>query len=122
MASSSSSTKSIALNLGVFLLDQNVRRSVGSLSYNYPSASAAVTTFSTIVSARQTFTFTTAASASAVTILSSSQNVDLDLTLASPLAPYSVKSTRLHVIDSDVRTIVIQNTGTTDSEIRIFQA
>lgn len=115
-------SRAMSINLGVFLLENSVRRNVGALSFNYPSNTASVTSFSTTVPAGQTVTWNSNSSSSTCTIIACSQNCDLSINLASPGTSYSLKSVKLHVVDSDVRQIVLTNSGTTDSDIRIFQS
>ena len=105
-------TKAILLNLGAFLADNNVRRNVQSLTYNYNSPSANVVQTQLTLNPGETFTWSSPMSPSAVTVISCTSPLNLSVTLR-PTGSYAARVNKLHIIDDDVGQLVLTNPSTT---------
>jgi hypothetical protein len=101
-------TKAVLLNVGAFLADNGLRRSIGAYSYNYTSPTANIVTNSFSLLPSQTITWNTPMTSSAVTMVSSNGGINVDFTLR-PLGSYSLSGVRLHVVDSDVGQMILTN-------------
>lgn len=120
--------KAVLLNVGAFLSDNNIRRSIGAFSYNFTSPTGAVSNQSFSLQPLATLTITTPMSTSSVTILHVSGPLNTVVSLRADSAypsarNYSISVRRVHLIDSDVGQIVITNPSTTTAvNISLIQA
>jgi hypothetical protein len=105
-------TKAILLNLGAFLADNNIRRNVSSLTYNYNSPAGNVVVNQMTVNPGETFTWNSPMSPSAVTVISTTSPLTISVTLR-PSGSYATKANKLHIVDDDVGQVVLTNPSTT---------
>lgn len=117
-------SKSVALNIGAFLVHNNVRRNISSLAYNFSSPTANVITNNLSLNIGDTLTFNTPMSVSSFTLVSSTSPLDVDFTLdaSAPTPSYSLSLNRVHLVDSDVRQIVLTNNGSSVANVILIQA
>lgn len=117
-------TKAVLLNIGAFLADNNIRRSIGAFTYNFTSPTAGVVVNNFTLNPGETLTWNTPMAQSAMTFLSCSENITADFTfsVASATAPYQMNVSKVHLVDSDVRQMVVTNPGTSASKLVIIQA
>ncbi len=114
-------SKAVLLNVGAFLSDNNIRRSVGAFSYNFASATANVVTNFFTLNPGETVTWTTPMAESSLTFLSCNGELDASVTLR-PSGGYNLAGKRLHVVDSDVGQLVLTNNGASAVNVSIIQA
>jgi hypothetical protein len=114
-------SRAVLLNIGAFLADNNVRRNVGAFTYNFTSPTANAVTNYVTVNPGDTFTWNTPMNPSAVTFISCSAPLEASLTLAGG-TDYSLTIKSVHLVDSDVRQVVFENTGSVVSKLVILQA
>lgn len=120
-------TKAVLVNLGVFLADNNIRRSIGSYSYNFTSPTASVSTVNLTLLPGQSTTWTTPVTTSSCTLVAASGGVNMSFTFAleqgeSAPSSYAVQNSKLHFVDKDVRQAVIHNSGTSNVSLTIIQS
>jgi hypothetical protein len=114
-------SKAVLLNIGAFLADNNIRRNVGSFTYNYPSQTASVVTHFLTLNPSETTTWVTPMASSALTFLSCNGPLSASVTLR-PSGGYDLEVNRLHIVDSDVGQLVLTNPGTSAVNVAIIQA
>lgn len=114
-------SKAVLLNIGAFLADNNIRRSVGAFSYNYASETASVVNNFLTLNPGETYTWVTPMAASSVTFLSCNGVLGMSVTLR-PSGGYAIDVKKLHIIDSDVGQLVLTNPGATAVNVSIIQA
>jgi hypothetical protein len=118
-------SKAVLLNLGVMLADTNIRRSIGAFTYNFTSPTASVQTNSFTISPGDSIIINTMAAVSAFSMISTNFPLTCSFVFgpSSGISDYALPVSRLHLVDSDVRQIVLQNTSTTDSaKVNVIQA
>ncbi len=114
-------SKAVLLNVGAFLADNNVRRNVGAFTYNFPSPTAAVDTRHASINPGEVLSWTSQMNPSAVTFLNCSSPLNVSLNLGDGTSMALVVN-KVLVLDSDVRSLVIENTGTAVSKLFLLQA
>jgi hypothetical protein len=114
-------SKAVLLNVGAFLADNNIRRSVGAFTYNYVSANANVVTNFLTLNPGETITWATPMPQSSVSFLSCNGPVDMSVTLR-PSGGYAIQVKKLHIVDSDVSQLVLTNPGASAVNVSIIQA
>jgi hypothetical protein len=119
-------TKAVLLNLGVFSADNNTRRSLSALAYNFTSPTAAVNRIDLRLLPGELVTWNTPVTSSSFSLISAESPLKVSVTLApegaNPAVSYTLDNVRLHILDKDVRQIVIENTGTTTVPVLIVQS
>lgn len=119
----SGTTRAILLNLGVFLVDSNVRRSTGSYSFNYTSNSGNTTRdFVTVSEGGGTYTWLTPSgmNPSLLTQVVTSGRVTASITLRNA-ATFNVNVNQLLLIDDDVQQVVFTNNGSSPVRVELQQ-
>lgn len=114
-------SKAVLLNVGAFLSDNNIRRSVGAFSYNFASASANVVTNFFTLNPGETVSWLTPMAESSITFLSCNGELDLSVVLR-PSGGYSLGVKKLHIVDSDVGQLTLTNPGVSAVNVSIIQA
>jgi hypothetical protein len=114
-------SKAILLNLGAFLADNGIRRSVASFAYNFTSASSNVINNMLTMNAGDVHSWSSPTATTSVTLISTSQPLQLDITLANGTS-YRTMARKVHLVDDDVRQVVVENTGTSIANLVILQA
>lgn len=119
-------SRAVLLNSSVFLADNNIRRSVASLSANYPVLASASTVYRTLLPS-ESWTFTPASGTSAsIFIVHATGSVVIDATLSDVPSVRPVTSVRFVVnrmltLDDKLDQAVFQNAGATDIHLTIVQ-
>lgn len=110
--------KAVLLNVGAFVANNNIRRSVASFAANYQSVSGATVDSSSTILPGATYTYTPI-SPCAVLTLGTSGIVIADITLAGVTVPvtrtqvtYRQIVTQLLVLDDTVSQVVLTNPDT----------
>jgi hypothetical protein len=117
----STNIRAIQLNLGVFLADNNVRRSLANLGFNYSSAAGnVVENYVTVNELGGTFTWTSPMSPSKCLIVSTDQPLQIDITPRAGVGSQSPLS-QLLLVDYDVAQIILTNNGTLPARVVIVQ-
>mgnify|MGYP003613913396 CR=1 FL=1 len=114
-------SKAVLMNLGVYLADNGIRRNIASFAYNFTSPSAKVVNNYMTLNVGEIYTWTSPGSPTAVTLISCSAPLKLDIHLASGTS-YTVVSNRVHLVDDDVDSIVIENTGSSIANLVLVQS
>lgn len=112
--------RAVLLDVRTFLADNNIRRNTSGFSVNYGSTSDGVSTssFSMVPSASKTLA--TAMDPCVVTVLHTSSPLTVQITsqpvdpLASPVV-FTVTVSKLLILDSNVRSLVLTNPSTVDT-------
>jgi hypothetical protein len=114
-------TKAVLMNLGVYLADNGIRRSIASFAYNFTSPSSNVVNNYMTLNPGEVYNWTSPGSSTAVTLISCSGPLKLDINLASGTS-YTVTARKVHLLDDDVDSVVIQNTGTAVANLVLVQS
>jgi len=117
----SSVSKAILLNLGAFIAENGIRRSVASFAYNFTSASSNVVNNLMTMNVGEVYTWNSPSASTAVTLISTNYPLQLDITLADG-SVYRTMARKVHLVDDDVRQVVIENTGSSIANLAILQA
>lgn len=115
-------TRTIQANLAVLQGDDNVRRSLSVLSFNWPTALNSVTKTAVNVAPGTSFVFNSAALDNAVTILATDHEVTVSFKRKSDpgvLITFTVAS--LLVIDESLLDITVVNNGESVATINFIQ-
>lgn len=113
-------TKAVLLNLGVFLAENGIRRSLASFACNFSSASSNVVSNQLSMNPDEIYTWASRPGATAMTLLSTNQPLQVDVTLQSGVT-YRMTVRKVHLVDDDVRQLVIENTSASVSNVTIIQ-
>jgi ABC-type uncharacterized transport system YnjBCD ATPase subunit len=114
-------SKAILLNLGVYLADNGIRRSIASFAYNFTSPSSNVVNTYLTLNPGEVFTWVTPSAVTAATLVSCSGPLKLDITLPAAVS-YTITANKVHLVDSDVRQVVIKNEGATAVNLVLIQS
>lgn len=114
-------SKAILLNLGAFLADNGIRRSIASFAYNFTSASSNVVNNMLTMNVGEVHSWSSPPTTTSVTLISTNQPLQVDITLASG-SSYRVLVRKVHLVDDDVRHVVVENTSTSVANLVILQA
>ena len=115
-------TRALVINLGVFQADNNLRRSIASLSLNYPSPGNAIESVVRDLAPGQSVTFNSSNASTAVTLLRCTKPVSVTYHInvgAGVTVVTSVRSCLL--VDDNVGSITVTNPGTDISTINFIQ-
>jgi len=118
-------SKSILVNLGLYVADNNIRRNLATYTYNFSSPTASSSRNDFILGPGDTLTVNTSMAESAFHCIntSSSLSCTVNFSQSSGLASYAVTVRKLMVLDSDVRQFVLTNPSLTESaKVTIFQS
>ena len=117
----STNIRAIQLNLGVFLADNNVRRSLANLGFNYSSAAGnVVDSYVTVNELGGTFTWTSPMNPAKCLVVTTDQPLQIDITPRS--GPGSSNNlNQLLVVDYDVSQIILTNNGSLPARVVIIQ-
>jgi len=114
-------SKAVLLNVNAFLADNNIRRSVGSFSFNYSSPSTNVVNNYITLNPSEVFTWSSPGSSTAATLIVVSNPIKVDVTFNNGDA-YSVVVNKMHFVDGDVAQVVFENTGLVVSSLTLLQS
>lgn len=109
-----SNTKAVLLNLGVFTADNNLRRNVSTLAYNFTSPTASVMTNNFTLFPGESSTLNTPMSISALTLLTTTSELTVNI-IPRTGTPYTLTVAKLHLVDSDIAQVVLTNPSSTES-------
>lgn len=123
--------RAVLLNVGVFLADNGIRRSVASLPCNYQTVDASTTQLNVTIPAASSYTFRPVATPSSILVVQTSlpllANVTLDPLIgepfqtARPAIVYKTAVNKLLVIDDAVDQVVFENLGTESARLSVIQ-
>lgn len=120
-------TRAMVINVGLFQADNNIRRSVGAYSLNYPSPTNSVNQQVVDLPAGQTIVFNSTNGATALTMLRCTLPVTLQYRLnviavvrPSPVTVNSFAKS-FFMVDDDVGSVTITNSGTATTTINFVQ-
>lgn len=123
--------RAVLLNVGVFLADNGIRRSVASLPCNYQTVDASTTQLNVTIPAAGTYTFRPTATPSSILVVQTSlpllANVTLDPLIGEPFQTgrpaivYKTAVNKLLVIDDAVDQVVFENLGAESARLSVIQ-
>lgn len=124
-------TRAVLLNVGVFLADNGIRRSVASLPCNYQTVDASTSQLNVTIPPASTYTFRPTATPSSILVAQTSlpllAHVTLDpivgepMQTARPAATYKTVVNKLFILDDAVDQVVFENLGTEPARLSVIQ-
>lgn len=120
-------SRAVLLNVGVFLADNNIRRSVASFALNYATTDASANVTHVTVQPGSTYTFMPVVTPSSILVVQTSLPLVADVTYDDVAVPerlsVSVKTlvNRLWVTDDSVTGIVFENFNAEPARLSIVQ-
>lgn len=122
-------TRRLAVNIGLFLTENNIRRGLASFSSSYATQSASAANVVRTLNAGESFTLTPVRDVNDLTFIRVTQPILAEVTVGAitvgvtprPATTFTVLVTSQLLLDDQVTQVVLTNPQTTETDVSIIQ-